>query len=155
MSVTFKQVKPPKLKQMDRALYDGGKQVLAAEVKRIARDRYRPLVRRWQKQNRPKYRTSTKIQAKIVTAKIIEESGDKPIAKWVHRTGTKAHVIRATKPHGLLVFERGGSTVFTRRAVNHPGFSSTGEHDRIEREEPPKIQSALEIIIGGKFVTIK
>lgn len=35
--------------------------------------------------------------------------------------GTRAHIIRATKPHGLLVFDVGGATVFTRKPVRHPG----------------------------------
>jgi len=35
--------------------------------------------------------------------------------------GTRPHIIRATKPHGLLVFPVNGKTVFTRKPVKHPG----------------------------------
>lgn len=154
---TFKQVKGPNFKKLDKTLIDGGKQVLSAEVKRIARDRYRPLVRRWQKENKPKYRTSTKVKGNIVTAQIIEDSPGKPIAKWVHRTGTRSNYpITPTKPHGLLVFKgRNGKMAFVRGTIMHPGISPSGEHDKIQREEPPKIKNTLEIVIGGKFLAIK
>jgi hypothetical protein len=35
--------------------------------------------------------------------------------------GTQPHVIRATKSHGLLVWNGGGGTVFAYGSVNHPG----------------------------------
>lgn len=43
---------------------------------------------------------------------------DHPAASFV-LNGTPAHWIRATKPHGLLVFEIDGETVFTKKPVWH------------------------------------
>lgn len=43
------------------------------------------------------------------------------VAALFHHEGTRPHTIRATKAHGLLVFEVQGSTVFTRKPVRHPG----------------------------------
>lgn len=39
----------------------------------------------------------------------------------VIESGSRPHVIRATRAHGFLVFEIGGETVFTRNPVQHPG----------------------------------
>lgn len=41
---------------------------------------------------------------------------DHPAASFV-LNGTKAHWVKATKPHGLLVFEIGGEKVFTKKPV--------------------------------------
>lgn len=43
---------------------------------------------------------------------------DHPAASFI-LNGTKAHWIRATKPHGLLVFEVDGVTVYTKKPVWH------------------------------------
>lgn len=38
---------------------------------------------------------------------------------WTDRS--KPHRIEPTKPHGLLVFEKGGQTIFVHGGIDHPG----------------------------------
>ena len=75
--------------------------------------------------------------------------------KWVHQTGTRPHVIRPTKPHGLLVWEGPRGTVFHRGPVNHPGFKSSGEYDRILVEEPDKIRRELEFTLSRNLNIVR
>lgn len=50
----------------------------------------------------------------------IVESGDSAVGR-VSTGPSKPHRIEPTKPHGLLVFEVNGQTVFVRGGVDHPG----------------------------------
>lgn len=61
--------------------------------------------------------------------------------------GSPPHEIRATRAHGLLVFEIGGVTVFTQKPVNHPGNAPNPWWDRALRAnfEPNLRYAALHV----------
>lgn len=144
---TFRLVSSPNFAKLNKDLTKTAQNSLHDEIKRVRRERFSPIVANWSTPNRTTFKsekfTPTNGARSTITA--FDKEDGKPLFKWVHQTGTKPHVIRATKAHGLLVFQgRNNRTVFTRKPVNHPGFKSSGKYDAILREEPPKIIKRLE-----------
>lgn len=123
---------------------DGASGAMKREVNRVSLQQFPTTVSGWSSQNKPDFQTDHNRTTTGARSTITAVDQRKPLYPWVHITGTKPHIIRATKPHGLLVFPIGGRTVFTRRPINHPGFKSTGEVERIQREEYPKVEKAVE-----------
>jgi len=132
----------------DKRLYDtwldASQDSLRSESERVKDRRFVPLVARWQSQNKTRFNAEHQKSTNGAKSTIFADDQSKPLFPWVHMTGVRPHVIRATKPHGLLVFRaRNGNTVFTKRPINHPGFKPTGEVDKINREELPTIAKAV------------
>lgn len=55
--------------------------------------------------------------------------------------GTSPHVIRPRQPNGVLVFNVGSQTVFTRR-VNHPGTQANPFYDDVVNRWPQYLRNA-------------
>lgn len=55
--------------------------------------------------------------------------------------GTAPHVIRPRRPDGVLVFQVGSQTVFTRR-VNHPGTQANPFYDDVVNRWPEYLRNA-------------
>lgn len=53
----------------------------------------------------------------------------------------RSHRIEPTKPHGLLVFEIDGRTVFVKGGVNHPGSRPVDVLSPLRRTEVPRLKS--------------
>lgn len=132
----------------DKAIFDdwlnATRVALHDEGKRINQEEFQPLGRRFSAKNRPSILTKSKKLANggRTRIEVLDSEPNKPLFKWLHITGTKPHTIRPTKPHGLLVFPIGDRTVFTRKPVRHPGFKPTGNVERIQNEQYPKVQIA-------------
>lgn len=131
----------------DKAIYrewlDVSSETLRRETNRVALQAFPPTVADWSAGNRPTFDTDHEQDLGGATSTIFAVDREKPLYPWVHMTGTQPHQIRATKPHGLLVFPIGSKTVFTRNPVNHPGFRPTGDVDRIQDAEYPKVLEAV------------
>lgn len=156
-TVKFKLVKGLDTQRLYAASIESGRAILADEMERVKRQRFEPLVRGWQPNNRTSFRVKNLRPLDGAKSQIIgtDKEAGKRLFRWVHQTGTRQHVIRPTQPHGLLVFNVGNTTVFTKRPINHPGFASSGRFDAIVREEPSKIRRALEIGMGAEFEAIR
>lgn len=152
-SINFRQISGPNFETMGKEAVKTLQTSLHNEIKRVRKDRFSPIVSRWSTPNRTTFKSEkfTPRRGARSTITAFDKEEGKPLFKWVHQTGTRPHVIRATKPHGLLVFEGRRGTVFTRKPINHPGFNSSGEHDAIIREEPPKIIGRLENDLARTF----
>lgn len=139
----------------DKAVFNGWldatSDALRREVNRVSLQAFPPTVADWQAQNRPDFQTEHNQSGADATSTITAIDQDKPLYPWVHITGTRPHQIRATKPHGLLVFPIGTKTVFTSNPVNHPGFKPTGEVEQIQNDEYPKVADAM-IKAGSRAV---
>lgn len=77
----------------------------------------------------------------ITDRRIVAEARiDVDYAEYVTQ-GTRPHVIVPRKPGGVLVFQSGGETVFTRR-VNHPGTQANPFYDNIVNRWSEYLRSA-------------
>jgi len=134
-------------KRLGKIYLDASRKEWHDQMKRVNRQRLQPLKSGWSIKNRPNILTKSKNTPNGINTQfqVIDREPGKPIFKWVHITGTKRHIIRATKPHGLLVFPINNRTVFTKKPVNHPGFKPTGKVDEIFKEEIPKIREAVRV----------
>jgi len=65
-----------------------------------------------------------------------------PYAGFVHN-GTPPHVIVPKRPGGVLVFQIGGKTIFTKR-VNHPGTNANPFYDRAVQQSDDERMALLQ-----------
>ena len=157
MQVTFRLVRPPQTKQYRQAVNEASRKIIADETKRIRKERFAPLVRPWSAKNRTSFRVKHFKPRDAALSQIIgtDKEDDKPLFGFVHRFGVPPHDIRATKPHGLLVFQINGRTIFTRKTVRHPGYRPSGKYDAILREEPNRVRQQLENGIKQKLTVTR
>lgn len=130
----------------------------------------RQVVANWSKSTKPTFNGRVTVTAKQIGISITarEKQRNRPIWKWIDKTGTKAHVIRpkASNRRGLLFFQSGGKGSYqsktspnparfggsgmvrggklgVAKSVRHPGFRPRKFSEKINKDLRPEGARAI------------
>jgi hypothetical protein len=129
----------------------------------------RRVVANWSSKTRPTFKSQIIVTVTSgIIARIIPKEADrkKPIWKWIDKTGTKRHKIKAKKKGGRLFFRTGYQSktgakparfggpgkatgdIRTAQEVNHPGFPPREFTDTIAKDLDPLFKR--DVRVGGR-----